>query len=83
MRALLIAALMLTGCAAREPAQPPVSGTHTTVYRYSSTPQACAPQAAGDSSELRRITKSRDEWKKYAEGLELLTPKESNHAPNP
>lgn len=63
MKRLMLVALLLSGCSQ----QPPV---HTTTYRYTST--ACEPTPSY-ASKLRAALKSRDEWKKYAESLELLT----------
>jgi hypothetical protein len=58
---------------------------HTTIYRYTS--HACEsplkPTAKGDDGELRKMTKSRDDWRRYAESLELLTPKDADRAPHP
>lgn len=69
MKALLVAALALAGCAHQEAPKQPAS-THTTVYRYSST--ACEASEPIDN-RLKQALKSRDEWKHYAESLEKLT----------
>jgi hypothetical protein len=70
----LLIVLLLAGCAQQErPAEPVIK---TTVYRYTS--QACEKPEKAPAS-LKRMTADRDEWKRYAEKLEKLLPK--NPAP--
>lgn len=83
MRRALVVVFLLAGCAPKDVIQPQPQTTNTTVYRYSSSPKMCTPQPVSDSAELRRVTKSRDEWKRYAESLELLLPAEKSHVTHP
>jgi hypothetical protein len=87
VRCVLLAALLVAGCAPVERVKAPAN--HTTIYRYTS--HACESplkpnsntNTKADDVELRKMTKSRDDWKRYAESLELLTPKDADRAPHP
>lgn len=83
MRCALVVVFMLAGCAPKEMVVPPPQTTNTTVYRYASSPKMCTPQVSVDTAELRRVTKSRDEWKRYAESLEALTPASTSNVTHP
>ncbi len=80
MKRLLIALMLLTGCAQKETIQEPPKVHRTTVYRYVS--DQCVPDA-DQSSALREALKSRDHWKRYAERLEQLPAAKTTHDPNP
>lgn len=83
MRFVLLVAFLLAGCAPRETIQPERTVQHTTVNRYTSAPSDCPKPAASKDVELRRVTASRDDWKRYAESLEKLLPSDADHAPHP
>lgn len=84
MRALLLAVMLISGCTSAEHDQTTKQTSSTTVYRYvSQSCEAPTKPAKADDTELRRMTKSRDEWRRYAERLELLSPKDAEHAPHP
>jgi hypothetical protein len=73
--------LLLAGCAQKEaaPAGPPAQ--KTTIFRFTSAPSDCPkPETAKD---MKRVTKSRDDWKRYAESLEKLLPSDAEHGPHP
>jgi hypothetical protein len=74
--------LLLAGCAPREVIQPGRPVSHTTINRYTSAPSDC-PKPTTKDTELRRVTASRDEWKRYAESLEKLIPSDAEHGPHP
>ncbi|WP_443700325.1 hypothetical protein [Pseudomonas sp.] len=80
MKCLLIAVVLLAGCAQQQIPQEQPQVTKTTVYRYVSA--ACAP-AEDLSGQLRQALKSRDQWKRYAESLEQLPAAKKSHDPNP
>jgi hypothetical protein len=73
----LLIVLLLAGCVQQQrPAEPvPVK---TTVYRYTS--QSCE---SPDVSGLKAMTKSRNDWKRYAEKLEKLLPAKSANESHP
>lgn len=75
--------LALAGCAPREVIHDPRLTQHTTVYRYTSAPAICPKPENASDAELRRVTKSRDDWKRYAESLEKLIPSDAEHGPHP
>lgn len=77
MRRLLIV-LLLAGCAQQQRPAEPAQATRTTVYRYTS--QSCETP---DVSGLKAMTKSRNDWKRYAEKLEKLLPAKSAHESHP
>ena len=54
----------------------------TTVFRFTSAPSVC-PEPEAPKAALKRMTKSRDDWKRYAESLEKLLPADSNHGTHP
>lgn len=69
MKGLLVAALVLTGCAHQVVPRPQPIATHTTIHRYTS-PVCETPEPM--DNRLKQALKSRDEWKRYAESLEKL-----------
>jgi hypothetical protein len=75
--------MLLAGCAPREVIHDPRPAQHTTVYRFTSAPTTCPRPEAASEAELRRVTKSRDDWKRYAESLEKLIPSDAEHGPHP
>jgi len=80
VKCLLIAVVLLAGCAQQQIPQDPPQAIQTTVYRYSSA--ACVP-AEDLSGQLRQALKSRDQWKRYAESLEAVPAAKMSHDPNP
>lgn len=79
---LLVVALLLTGCSPIEKFTTLRPVHHTTVYRYTSSADSC-PKPESPDAELRRVTKSRDDWKRYAESLEKLLPADTTHGTHP
>jgi hypothetical protein len=75
--------LLLTGCAPREVIHVQRPAQHATVYRFTSAPTECPKPVATNDVELRRVTKSRDDWKRYADYLETLLPPDTNHGTHP
>ena len=80
MKRLPIVLMLLAGCAQTDTITEPPKVQHTTVYRYTSEP--CVP-VEGQSEQLRKALKSRDDWKRYAESLEQLPAAKKAHDPNP
>jgi hypothetical protein len=73
---------MLAGCAQQDSATPPPTEHKTTVFRFTSAPSVC-PEPESPKAALKRMTKSRDDWKRYAESIEKLLPADSNHGTHP
>lgn len=81
MKRLMVVVILLAGCA-QEALPPRPAHPHTTVYQYTSASATC-PEPLSPKANLRAMTKSRDEWKKYAESLETLMPADATHVTHP
>ena len=81
MRCALVVVLLLTGCAQKDPEPVGAPGHKTTIYRFTSAPSDCPKPES--SKDIKRVTKSRDDWKRYAESLEKLIPSDAEHGPHP
>ena len=82
MRCALVVVLMLAGCAQQGAVTTPPAQHKTTVFRFTSAPSIC-PEPESPKAAMRRMTKSRDDWKRYAESLEKLLPAEATNGTHP
>jgi hypothetical protein len=74
--------LLLAGCAQQDAGTRQPAEHKTTIFRFTSAPSVC-PEPEPPKAALRRVTKSRDDWKRYAESLEKLIPSDAEHGPHP
>lgn len=79
MKRLLIV-LLLAGCAQQEIPVEPAPPVPAQVEQPAKL--TCEPFTT-NTPQLKRMTKSRDEWKRYAESLEKLLPADKTHGTHP